>query len=31
LKKLKEFMRSKAKERPITAQDLEKVKKALGE
>ncbi len=31
LKKLKEFMRSKAKERPITAQELEKVKTALGE
>jgi hypothetical protein len=29
LKKLKEFMRSKAKERPITAQELEKVKAAL--
>jgi hypothetical protein len=31
LKKLKEFMRNKAKERPITSQDLEKVKTALPE
>lgn len=29
LKKLKEFMRIRAKEKPITAQDLEKVKTAL--
>lgn len=31
LKKLKEFMRNKAKERPITLQDLEKVKAVLPE
>jgi hypothetical protein len=31
LKKLKEFMRNKAKERPITSQELEKIKAALPE
>jgi hypothetical protein len=31
LKKLKEFMRNKAKEKPITVQELEKVKTALPE
>lgn len=31
LKKLKEFMRNKAKERPITSQELEKVKAVLPE
>jgi hypothetical protein len=31
LKKLKDFMRNKAKEKPITAQDLEKVKAVLPE
>ncbi len=31
LKKLKEFMRSKAKEKPITAQELEKIKAVLPE
>jgi hypothetical protein len=31
LKKLKEFMRNKAKEKPITSQELEKVKAALPE
>ena len=31
LKKLKEFMRNKAKEKPITSQELEKIKAALPE
>ena len=31
LKKLKDFMRNKAKEKPVTAQDLEKVKAVLPE